>query len=146
MPAGRPSTYSPAYCEEVISYMAQGYSLTAFAGEIGVARSTINVWMEAHPEFSEAVKKAKAKCAQEWERRALDVMIGAKFKGAGAATLAMFGLKNMAADDWADRASVNHTSSDGSMTPKAAIDVSGLSTEALAEIVAAANAAGSGDD
>lgn len=36
---------------------------------------------------------------------------------------------------------LDHTSSDGSMTPKAALDVSKLSTEALKEIVAAAGEA-----
>jgi len=35
-----------------------------------------------------------------------------------------------------DQQDLNHTSEDGSMTPKAGIDTSKLSTEALAEIMA----------
>jgi hypothetical protein len=37
---------------------------------------------------------------------------------------------------WRERKDINHTSEDGSMTPKAGIDTSKLSTEALAEIMA----------
>ena len=45
---------------------------------------------------------------------------------------------------YGDKITTDHTSSDGSMTPKPGLDVSRLSTEALAEIVAAADAAKSG--
>lgn len=33
-------------------------------------------------------------------------------------TLVIFGLKNMAADDWRDKQEIDHQSSDGSMTPQ----------------------------
>jgi hypothetical protein len=52
---GRPSDYDHAYCEQVVSFCAQGYSLTAFAGEIGVCRDTISEWCRKHPEFSASV-------------------------------------------------------------------------------------------
>lgn len=114
-PEGRPSKYKEVYCNEVIQHMAEGASLTAFAGDIGVARSTINQWMEDHPEFSEAVHVAKAKCAAWWERAGRNIAIGNG--GPGAATLAVFGMKNMAPDDWRDKQEVDHSSSDGSMKP-----------------------------
>lgn len=79
--------------------MSDGASMTSFAAEIGVARSTLNEWAENHPEFSEAVKRAKAKCAAWWEKIARD---GAK-GGDANPTLCIFGLKNMAADDWRDK-------------------------------------------
>lgn len=101
MPAGRPSTYKPAYCDEVINHCATGASLTSFAAEIGVARSTINKWMEDNPEFSEAVHKAKAKCAAWWERRGQQIAL--EGGGPGAATLVIFGLKNMGKEDWTER-------------------------------------------
>lgn len=118
-PEGRPSKYRQTYCNEVVEHMAQGASLTSFAGEIGVARSTINQWMEDHPEFSEAVRVAKAKCASWWEKAGRTIAMGGG--GPGASTLVVFGLKNMGADDWADASQVDHRSSDGSMTPKAPI-------------------------
>ena len=54
-PVGRPTKYDPAYCDDVEAEMGNGLSLTAFAGVIGVSRSTINEWIDANPEFSEAV-------------------------------------------------------------------------------------------
>jgi transposase len=105
MPAGRPSKYQPSYCDLVIEHMTEGASLTSFAAEIGVARSSINEWMEQNPEFSEAVKIAKAKCSAWWER------LGRKnaADGGGNATLVIFGLKNMAADDWREKQEVEHS-------------------------------------
>lgn len=118
-PVGRPSLYDPAHCEAVIVHMAEGASLTSFAAEIDVARSTINEWMEQHPEFSEAVRKGKAKCAAWWEQRGRDIAL--KGGGPGASTLAMFGMKNMGGDDWSDKQEIDHRSTDGSMTPKAPV-------------------------
>ena len=118
MAAGRPSDYKPEYCSAVIEHMKEGASLTSFAASINCARSTINVWMEANPEFSEAVKAGKAQCAAWWES------IGRKnaVEGGGNATLVIFGLKNMAGDDWREKQEIDHTSSDGSMTPKSIHD------------------------
>lgn len=96
---GRPSTYKPTYCDLVIEHMSDGASLTSFAAEIGVARSTINEWMDANPEFSEAVKIAKGKCAAWWEKLGRTNAM----TGNGNATLVIFGLKNMAADDWREK-------------------------------------------
>lgn len=138
MPAGRPSTYDPKYCQMVLEHCANGASLSSFAAEISVARSTINEWMEHHSEFSEAVGAAKAKCAAWWEQRGR--AIAQEGGGPGAATLVIFGLKNMGADDWCERKEIDHKSSDGSMTPKG-LDASKLSDETLREIIGAANAA-----
>jgi hypothetical protein len=99
--------------------MAEGASLTSFAAEIDVARSTINEWMDAHPEFSEAARKGKAKCAAWWEATGRKIAAGGG--GPGASTIAMFGMKNMGKDDWSDTQQIDHRSSDGSMTPKAPI-------------------------
>lgn len=104
-PGGRPSKYSPAYCNQVIEEMAQGKSLTAFAAEIGVARSTIQEWEKEHPEFSVAVTKGKAKCAAWWEERGRNIAMSGG--GPGAATLAIFGMKNMGADDWQEKQQVD---------------------------------------
>lgn len=111
MPAGRPSLYSHAYAEEVLTFCGEGYSLTAFAGEIGVARSTINEWMDAHPEFSEAVNRAKAKRARWWEDKARKV--ADEGGPGGQATMVIFGLKNHAPDDFRDKTEHEHTGANG---------------------------------
>ena len=99
---GRPSKFSPAYCNEVIIHMAEGASLSSFAGEIGVARSTINEWMGQHPQFSEAVNVGKVKCAAWWEK--VNRKIAVDGGGTGSAQACALGLKNMAADDWREKA------------------------------------------
>lgn len=114
-PVGRPSLYDPAYCEQVVAHMAEGASLTSFAAEIDVARDTISEWVNAHPEFSVAVRRGKAKCAAWWEKRGRS--IAETGGGPGAGTLVMFGLKNMSPDDWSDATKIDHTSSDGSLKP-----------------------------
>lgn len=94
--------------------MEQGYSTTALAGHLGVSRSTLYDWMDANPEFRDAVKEGMAASAIWWENCLRQNAI----KGEGNATSAIFGLKNRASEDWRDRKDVDHTSSDGSMTPK----------------------------
>ena len=113
---GRPTKFKPAYSDMLIEHMNEGASIASFAAEIGVARSTINQWAEDHDEFSEALKIGKAKCAAWWETKLRAIAVAGG--GPGAATAVIFGLKNMASDDWRDKQEMDHTSSDGSMTPK----------------------------
>ena len=40
----------------VAEFMSNDYSLTAFAGHIGVSRETITKWQEKYPEFEEACR------------------------------------------------------------------------------------------
>jgi hypothetical protein len=96
-PVGRPSKYDPCYCRRVIEFMGQGYSLTAFAGSVDVARSTINVWMAEHPEFSEAVKVGQAKRTASLEMGLLDAEVGPRV------TARIFALKNAAPEEWKDK-------------------------------------------
>jgi hypothetical protein len=108
--------YDHAYCDLVVEHMAEGASLTSFAAESGVARSTINEWMSAHPEFSEACARAKARCASWWETQGRSIAQAGG--GPGAATMVMFGMKNMGAEDWKDASQIDHRSEDGSMSPR----------------------------
>lgn len=84
--------------------MSEGASLTSFAAEIGVSRGTIRNWSEEHPEFLVAVEKGKAKCAAWWEKLSRQGASGTN-KDINP-TLCIFGLKNMAADDWKDKREV----------------------------------------
>jgi hypothetical protein len=110
-PVGRPSKYSPAYVEEVVAFCAEGYSLTAFAGEIGVGRETITRWCDEHEEFRLAVNRAKAKRARWWEERARSV---AESGGTGGqSTMVIFGLKNHAPEDFRDKHDHEHAGPGG---------------------------------
>lgn len=109
MAGGRPSKYSETYCNEVIDFLSMGHSVTAFAGHIGVSRSSIFEWAKEHPEFSDALKVGQAKATATWESALLKI---AK-DGGGNATAAIFGLKNRASEDWADKVQTELTGKDG---------------------------------
>lgn len=101
----RPTKYDPSFCEEVIEFLKDGYSLTAFAGSIGVCRATVHNWMNEQPAFLDAVKKGQAAATLWWERANRNLAIS----GTGNATACIFGLKNRAADDWRDKTETEHS-------------------------------------
>jgi hypothetical protein len=107
MPAGRPSKYSEDYLNECIEFMGQGFSLTAFAGHIGVSRDTIYEWERAIPEFSDAVKKARAKRVTCLEGQLLGMENGPSI------TARIFALKNACPDEWREKQAVELTGADG---------------------------------
>jgi len=106
-PVGRPTDYRPDYCDQVVEAMRAGFSLTAFAGMIGVSRSTLNNWMDAYPEFLEAASRAKAARLLHWEETA--IRVAKEGGGPGSATLIVFSLKNMAPEEYADKQEIQHS-------------------------------------
>lgn len=103
MPAGRPSEYDPSYCEKVMEWGAAGKSRTWMAAKIGICRDTIYQWERNHPEFSDALKRAKALEQMWWEDSGQDGMTGDKFNGQ------VWG-RSMAArfpDDWREKSELD---------------------------------------
>lgn len=98
--AGRPSKYRPEYCELLLKYMVPTVSYTdegkpiygpypmlqGFAHSIGVLHETLNEWAKRYPEFTVAMKKAKAMQEQELFTGALSNRYNC--------AVAIFGLKN----------------------------------------------------
>lgn len=111
---GRPSSYDPRFCDEVVEFLKDGYSLTAFAGNIGVARSTVFKWAEQHEEFSDAIKRGQAAATLWWEKANRTLAT----TGQGNATACIFGLKNRAAEDWKDISRQEQTGPDGGAIEK----------------------------
>lgn len=99
---GRPSDYRPEYCDKVIEAMANGVSLTGFAGLIGQARETIYRWMQEHREFSDACSRAKAARVLWWEQKLMRSRKGAE------TTASIFALRNADPIEWKDLKSVQH--------------------------------------
>ncbi len=58
-PRGRPSLYDAAYCGRVLELAAEGCSKAEIAAALCVARKTLDAWAAAHPEFREAMRRAK---------------------------------------------------------------------------------------
>jgi hypothetical protein len=88
------SGFRLAYCDQLVEFMGRGYSLTAFAGEIGVSRATLDRWVADHPTFARAVERGKARRARVLEDR----LLGAD--GKEAFGLHMEALKAAAPHDW----------------------------------------------
>lgn len=98
---GRPPSYKPEYCQLVMDWRAKGYSFGGFAGSIGVARGTINEWMNRYPEFNEACSRAQSASQWWWETKAIEV---ATTGGQGSqGTMVMFGLINSGREDWKNK-------------------------------------------
>lgn len=82
MAAGRPTSYKPEYCEQVIDLGKQGKSKAQMAAEFDVARSTIDQWAEDNEEFSEAINRAMAHCQAWWEDKGQSGMEAPGFNAA----------------------------------------------------------------
>lgn len=73
---GRPSDFQTKYCREIISWMAKGFSIASFAGNIGVGEKTIYNWAKKYPQFLQSIKVGKAKSILFWEKIGILGMLG----------------------------------------------------------------------
>jgi len=65
----RPSLYKPEYCDRVVELGAAGASVVEMAHEIGVSRNTLETnWPAEHPEFLEALTRAREASQTWWEK------------------------------------------------------------------------------
>jgi len=134
---GRPSAYKPEYAELAYKFCLLGADDSRLAQMFDVSEQTINAWKKQYPEFLESLKNGKeiadAEIANSLFHRAkgyshpeVDIkVIDSQIvqteltkhypPDTGAA---MAWLKNRQPKQWRDRQEVDHTSADGSMTPK----------------------------
>jgi deferrochelatase/peroxidase EfeB len=63
----RPTEYKQEYCEAVIEAGKQGKSVAWMASEFDVNKDTIYEWAKVHPEFSDALTRARAHSQRWWE-------------------------------------------------------------------------------
>ena len=106
---GRPSKYDPAFCETAITFLSQGYSVTALAGHIGVSCSTVFKWAEENATFSDALKTGQANAAMFWEK----LLIDNARTGEGSSSSCIFGVKNRSRAEWRDKTETEVTGADG---------------------------------
>lgn len=93
-----PSKYDPKFIPTALELLGLGHTITALAGALGVNRSTLYDWAEAHPEWREALEVGQARSALFWEGCLRTIAQG----GGGNATAAIFALKNRCRHEWAD--------------------------------------------
>ena len=114
MPAGRPSSYDPSYCEQVVEWGQSGKSATWMAAQLGVHRDTLYEWAKVHDDFSDAFMRARHLAQAWWEDQGQSGLFIPGFNGSVWA-------KNMGArfkDEWGESSKIDHTSSDGTMSPR----------------------------
>jgi len=76
---GRPEKYKPEFCALVIKVGEAGGWLCEMAEECDVHRNTLDLWSEAHPEFMEALSRAKQKAQAWFEKRGREGLVEDKF-------------------------------------------------------------------
>jgi len=107
----RPSKYTDEMPDKLYEAMASGYSLTQFAAQECVDRTTVYEWISVHPEFSHAFTRGKQAGEAYWEGELQRMMYN---KDVNAPLVKLYFANRF---DWHDRSAVDHTSSDQSMSP-----------------------------
>lgn len=107
MAGGRPTKYKPEFCETVIKAGEEGATLAGMAEACDVYRGTLNEWMEAHPEFSSAVKRGLQKSQVVWEKNGMLGALGG-IQGFNS-TAYIFNMKNRFPADWREKQEVAQT-------------------------------------
>jgi hypothetical protein len=100
---GRPNGYKPDACNQVVMLMSSGLSLTASAGVMGIGRTTIHRWMDAHEEFRDAISRGQAARTFKLETLLLQT------KSPTVARLCRLALINAASEEWRRKSSSNTT-------------------------------------
>jgi transposase len=74
-PVGRPSTYDPAYCEQVVELGRIGKSIEQICYHLHTPVRTLYEWRDRHEEFSQALEEAKTYEQAWWEEQAAAYMV-----------------------------------------------------------------------
>ncbi|AUR97437.1 hypothetical protein NVP1239O_01, partial [Vibrio phage 1.239.O._10N.261.52.F6] len=139
--AGRPTKYKEEFAKQAEKICLLGATDDFLADYFEVDVSTINKWKLAHKEFYESIKRGKSdadlKVAESLYGRAVGYSHPEEkiFNNQGEIvradtvkhyapdpTAAIFWLKNRQPKQWRDKQDIDHSSSDGTMTPRLNLD------------------------
>lgn len=117
---GRPTDYRPEYCERVVELGKQGKSKAQIAVALDVVRNTLDLWAKANPEFLSAMQRAREESQNWWELQAQGSVYLPHQGGTFNAALWSKIMNVRFPDDYREKqeVSVDHRSSDGTMSPK----------------------------
>jgi hypothetical protein len=123
MPAGRPTSYDPKFCEMLIEHMAKGYSFESFGSVTDTCKDTLYEWVKVHPQFSDSKKRATEKSRYWWESQGIDNILNKKemTKDSEGNTVLVetslnaaawiFNMKNRFKEEWRDKQEIETTPS-----------------------------------
>lgn len=123
---GRPSSFKPEYGKIVKEMSAEGYSLTAIAGEIGVHRKTLYDWRRKYPEFDQLCIAATGLRQKAWEKKLIES------KNAPSVTSAMFALRPIDPENFDVKKEMDLNVNDG----KRQVDLASMPVEKLLQLQA----------
>lgn len=129
---GRPSSFRPEFCEQVVKLCRLGATDRQIAEFFGVVESTVNLWKLEHPEFSESIKEGKVQADMQVADALFKTATGyvietekvlgkgdnarvekLKVSVPGDTTAQIFWLKNRQRDHWRDKTEAEVTGADG---------------------------------
>ncbi len=149
MRTGRPTKYTLEIAKAIAEKIADGHTLKAICvSEDMPARSTVYLWFSEHKEFSDMYARATSERADLVFDEIFEIADDSTndFMGDGALhqeniqrsklriDTRKWALAKMNPRKYGEAKTIDHQSSDGSMTPQEGLDVSKLSVEALKEI------------
>lgn len=163
--AGRPSKYDPKVHPQLAKWMARcGLIDVQIAKELGIAKSTLNLWKRDYPEFAEALREPKnlvdslvedalLRRALGYEVEETEVTADKKGQASGAqeqpkgrvkklrkhvppdTTAAIFWLKNRQPGRWRDKQEHELSGPGGGAIPvETTVNLKALSDEELAQL------------
>jgi len=113
MAGGRPTKYDPAFCEIAKKELAQGYTIVATAGTLGVCRNTIHEWRKEHEEFADAISEGLALGQKFFETVLISKVRGTESKTFSAkrsdTSCLIFALKTRFYKDFSEKNVLEHT-------------------------------------
>ena len=127
----RPTKYKPEYCQRVIEVGEEGGWLAEMAEACDVVRATMDNWAEQHPEFLEALTRAKQKSQAWFEKTGRAGMTADRFNSA-------LWAKQMSArhpGEYSEKRQIEHSGPDGG--PINVRNATDLTDDELAAIAAA---------
>lgn len=112
MSGGRPSSYKPEMCEQVVELMAQGDSQIMICAKFGISRMTFRNWCSKDsdfykPDFAEAVERGLELAQAFWETELRKATLG--INQDANSTLMIFTLKNRFREDWRESQNIQHS-------------------------------------
>lgn len=106
---GRPTDYRKEYCERLIEMGNLGYTKAMMARDLGVARMTLDNWASDHPEFLDAITRARDLALAFMEEKGLNGLDMAGFNSSLYAKL----MSGMFPGDYSEHKKVEVTGKDG---------------------------------
>lgn len=98
VPRSKGLVLNESLMNKVCGYIAQGYSIDAACGHVGIVPETLYQWRRKYKEVAARVKLAEAKCLRWWEETARTIARD----GGGNANMCIFALKNRGRHAWSE--------------------------------------------